>query len=132
MYIYGLKICYLSVYFPSNTTNSFFIGQYNASLYWSVFIFLLLFINQESILADIFNTKFLKTFGLYSFGMYLLHFESYVIVAYLSKKDIIGKTTINFITIEFFAIYIFGAIFFRLIENPSMNLGNKLIKLVKL
>ena len=131
MYIYGLKLN--SKNFHNKTSTNFFLNcQYNASLYWSIFIFLLLFINQESILSDIFNSKLLKKFGLYSFAIYLLHFESFGIVAILSKKNIIGKTSIEYITTELFGVYVFGAIFYRLIENPAMNLGNYFIKLTNL
>jgi peptidoglycan/LPS O-acetylase OafA/YrhL len=131
MYIYGLKLN--AKYFHNKTSTNFCLNcQYNESLYWSIFIFLLLFINPESILVNIFNLKLLKKFGLYSFGIYLLHFEPFAIVTFLSKKNIMNKTSIEYIITEFFGVYFLGAIFFRLIENPAMNLGNYFIKLANL
>ena len=82
-------------------------------------------------LANVLNSKILKKFGFYSFGMYLLHWETFKVVKYFSENNIIGQTSIEYTILEFFIIYFYGVIFFHLIENPAMNLGDYIIKRIR-
>ena len=124
MFLYGIK--WSSTYF---TTLPFFQEgcQFKFSIYWSIFIFVIL-LDKRSMFKDFLNFSFLKKSGKYSFGIYLLHVEIYGIIDFLKVNNLIGKTFIETLIAEIFLVYYFSKLFFYLIENPGMNIGNLLIK----
>ena len=97
--------------------------QFKYGFYWSIFMFLMLFA-EKSNFTDFINFRVFRNFGKYSFGIYLLHHDAFMI-ARLMNNDISG---LELIFLTLFFSYLIGMLFFHIIEVPSMNLGNYLIK----
>jgi peptidoglycan/LPS O-acetylase OafA/YrhL len=121
MFIYGLKQC-----------SGFFMGgKFYCSLvyaiYWSLFIFIILN-HDRSLVLDFLNFSFFKKCGLYSFGIYLLHMESFAAVSYLRNNKFVSQSALEIVILDIFICYIYGIVFYYVIENPAMNIGNYLIK----
>jgi peptidoglycan/LPS O-acetylase OafA/YrhL len=121
MFIYGLKQC-----------SGFFMGgKFYCSLvyaiYWTLFIFIILN-HDRSLVLDFLNFSFFKKCGLYSFGIYLLHMESFAAVSYLRNNKFVSQSALEIVILDIFICYIYGIVFYYVIENPAMNIGNYLIK----
>jgi peptidoglycan/LPS O-acetylase OafA/YrhL len=121
-FIYGLML----------TTSSYMghsiVGfcHYKYSVYWSCFIILLL-LHQKSLFSVLINLSIFKKFGQFSFGVYLLHYEMLNVV-YWFENTVVLKYPIMIIILELIVSFTAGMIFFYLIENPMMNIGNLIIK----
>ena len=97
--------------------------QFTYGFYWSIFIFLMLFA-EKSNFTEFINYRVFKSYGKYSFGIYLLHHDAFMI-ARLLYKDMSG---LEFIFLTLCFSYLIGMLFFHIVEVPSMNLGNHLIR----
>ena len=122
MFIYGLML-----------TTASYMGQdivyfchYKYSIYWACFIILLL-LHPKSLFSFIINLLIFKNFGKFSFGIYLLHFEALNVIYLIENTKIMEYRPVVMI-IQLFSAFLFGKIFFYLIENPLMNLGNLIIR----
>jgi peptidoglycan/LPS O-acetylase OafA/YrhL len=110
-----------------NKRISFYTDSMKPGLYTAFFLFLML-INWPNILSNVFSKNYLlKLAGKYSFGIYLLH------PMCLLTNRYIRPSAYNFVPIEkVFIIYCLsitcGYIFYYLIENPSMKVGNYVVK----
>ena len=122
IFIYGLMLT-TSSYMGQDIVN---FCHYKYSVYWACFIILLL-LHQKSLFSFIINLFIFKRFGKYSFGIYLFHFEALNVIYSIEKTKIMEYRPVIMI-IELFSAFLFGMIFFYLIENPLMNLGNLIIR----
>ena len=123
IFLYGLKLS--STFFIRNKP----FCHLKYSIYWSLFILHILF-TESSHFKDLINFQLLKKFGKYSFGIYLFHYEGFRVVNFFKINNFINKSNIEIIIVELFVSYFYGMIFFYLIENPSINIGNNLIKMI--
>jgi len=97
-----------------------------SGFYWSIFVFLML-IGSPNFLTDIFATnKVLKSFGKYSFGIYLLH----PMFIRLVGDYFFPLTDLERVFMVFAGSYFSGVIFFHTIEEFLTNSANKLCKFV--
>ena len=89
---------------------------------WTVFMFLMLLFAPNRF-TQVFTTGILTHFGKYSYGVYLMH--TYAIVLISERKSI----TNSYLEKMFFMLilsYIFGKIFYYLIDLPLIKLANKI------
>ena len=121
IFFYGLKLS--SKFFSRNSS----LCHFKYSIYWSFFILNLIFAESNHF-TDFINLPILKNFGKYSFGIYLYHYEGFRVINFLKFNNYISNSNIEIIIIELFVSYLYGMIFFYLIEQSSMNFGNYLIK----
>ena len=124
MFLYGLKRC--SGMFKKDD----FPCTLKFSIYWSFFMFLIL-LQDRGFIKDLFNFSFLKKCGHYSFGIYLLHIETFALANFIRNNGFMNQSAIELIILVIVICYAYGAIFFHFIENPAMNMGNLIIKKVK-
>ena len=100
-------------------------GQFYCSLkyaiYWSLFIFMIL-LDEKNLLFLSFS--FFKKGDFYSFGIYLLHMESFAVISYIRNKKFMFQSSIEFVILDIFVCYRLGKLFYFIIENPAMNIGN--------
>ena len=101
--------------------------HYKWSIYWSLFMFVLL-LEGNSNMAEILNLKMFKQCGTYSFGIYLMHHEGFALAKYLNEKNFMNETGIEIIALALIISYIFGMLFYHIVEIPSQNFGNFLIR----
>jgi peptidoglycan/LPS O-acetylase OafA/YrhL len=125
MAIYGGKH-HSNYYFQNNYEFTTYF-QFRYGIYWTIFIFLLL-IEKESRFSEIINLPILKKCVQYSFGIYLMHHDAIVAVKYLNSKNLMNKMGLEIIVLALFLSYGVGLCFYHLIEVPSMNMGNCVIK----
>ena len=97
-----------------------------SGFYWSIFLFLML-IGSPNFLTNIFSSsKVLKSFGKYSFGIYLLHpmYIRLVHIYYLPDTDL------ERILVIIASSYVSGLIFFHIIEDNLTNIANRICKFI--
>ena len=123
MFLYGLYIC--GNYTLENGKTA---CQLNFSVYWTIFMFILLMLSEKSIMAFFFNFCLFKKFGKFSFGVYLLHYDLLNVVK-LFESVYLDRSYLIFGFELFFALF-FGMIFFYMVEYPFMNIGNLIINMM--
>jgi peptidoglycan/LPS O-acetylase OafA/YrhL len=121
MFVFGLR-----------SGNEFYINKIyycyiSYGIYWAIYIFILL-LDGSSCFNEIINLSIFKKFGKYSFGIYLFHKEGFYFVNYLIQEKLIHKIGLVILFNELFTSFIFGIIFYFLVENPLMKLSNYLIE----
>jgi len=125
MFFYGLRIfssCWghLNSEILENNKNII------SGFYWSIFVFLML-IGSPNFLTNIFATnKVLKSFGKYSFGIYLLH----PMFIRLVDENYFPVTDIERILMVIALSFVSGVVFFHTIEEFLTNIANRLCKFI--
>ena len=106
--------------------------QFTYAIYWTAFMVLLLLLKEKSCFLEIMNLSILKKFGKFSFGIYLLHVHGLIIEEYIQSKIQMNSGGLEKIILVITICYGLGLLFYHLIEVPSINLGNCLIKKITL
>ncbi len=109
----------MAIYGAKHHSNYYFQNNYEFTTY---------FIEKESRFSEIINLSILKKCGQYSFGIYLMHHDALVAAKYLNSKNFMNKMGLEIIVLALFLSYGVGLGFYHLIEVPSMNMGNFVIK----
>ena len=95
------------------------------SNYWTFFLLLLLVVGPNRF-TGIFQTRFLKQYGKYSFGIYLLH--AYAIL--LIKENFPNLCEFDRAFFNVLLAYVFGKGFYYLIEFPCLKFASFLCSLL--
>lgn len=96
---------------------------FKAALYWS-FVLVLMLLGAPNFFTDIFNCRYLKYGGKFSFGIYLFHPAALLYIrAYIKDKNYY-KGNYELLIYAIIASYFLGFLFYYLMENPLMKLGH--------
>lgn len=122
--MYGFR--FLCTYFNKNL--EFYEAGSTPSVYFSGFLFLML-IGAPNPFTQVFSRNYiLEFYGKYSFGVYLLHPWCLLVKTY-QEFNYVTQTELVFVTLLLSGFA--GFVFFYLIENPCMKIGNMFIRLIK-
>jgi peptidoglycan/LPS O-acetylase OafA/YrhL len=103
----------------------FDICTFLSGLYWTIVIALML-IGAPNFFTNLFNFKYLKYGGKFSFGIYLLHSMCVYYVEEIFHNKL-KRYSWEIVICIVISSYICGFLFFYLIENLLMKLSNHLI-----
>ena len=126
------SLCYLTFVIGGRshaflaTTNE---DLYYYSLFWSMFLLLMLCTDPNNAFTNMLNeSSVLRLFGKFSFGFYLFH----ILARELIQKHLYGLFPIatDQVALIVALSFVFGALFFYLIENISMKLAHILTRRV--
>lgn len=98
-----------------------------SGLYWSIFLFMMLIGEPTNHLTCLFaNSPLLKSFGKYSFGIYLIHpmFIRLVRLYYFPHTDV------ERLLLVIGSSYVSGVLWFYIVENPLINTANRVCKYI--
>lgn len=98
---------------------------YKISLYWTFFLFLCL-IGSPNFLTNVFELDILRSFGKYSFGVYLLHPMGIIFVKNYIKLEFSYES----IFYVLFFSFLLSNLFFYLVENICVKIANHACKYI--
>jgi peptidoglycan/LPS O-acetylase OafA/YrhL len=128
MIIYSFRSEYLR---DNNGGEGNYYYWYKGGLFWAVAIFLLLLSSNEySYGRMFFNIKLLKKFGIYSYGIYLLHPAAIRLAERIKSeyKLINFKNSYEFFALIAFLSFSIGFLFYVLIERNMITIATYLCK----
>ena len=123
MFFYGLFMC-TDDYLKNGRTAC----QFKFSVFWTIFMFILLMVSEKSIITLFFNFPLFKKFGKFSFGVYLLHFDILNLVRLFN--NITSNRSYLIFTLELAFALFFGMGFFYAVEYPLMYIGNLIMNML--
>ena len=119
LYIYGMTLW--TPLFNPIINDNYEVFTFKASLYWSI-VMISMILGAPNFFTDLFNYKFIKYAGQFSFGIYLLH-----PMCILYSLDICSKykckATFQYVFLTLILSYFAGFIFFYFVENLLMKLS---------
>lgn len=125
MFLFGLRIFsgYWKEHNPEYLENN---KNIVSGFYWSIFLFFFLVGEPNSLTRMFASSSILKNFGKYSFGIYLIHSMFIPIV----KENYFPRTDFERLLAVTVMAYLSGVIWFHVVENPLINLANRVCKFI--
>lgn len=112
---------------PLKLNSSDFRYRSQVTIFWSLSLFVILLNSTENLIARFFSScVLLKSFGKFSFGIYLL-----TPCANMLVKNLNFTTQFEHIVWCILIAYVYGFVFFHLIETPLIKLANQICWLLE-
>jgi peptidoglycan/LPS O-acetylase OafA/YrhL len=119
MFVNGHRIKWPYQHLKTYLTDVEFYG-----IYWAIHMFIMLVSDPNPFTNWLSNSNFLRLHGKYSFGIYL----SNILISYLNMHHFYGTSDVNGVLFVWFWSYVFGIVFYHLVEKNMIKAGNILIQ----